>query len=281
MGGKIAANEQADITSKVSAKVTEVSADVGSNVKAGDIVIKLDTKDLQAQVDQAQAAVNTAKASLTNAQSSTRPEQIEEAQASVESTGQSYDTAKKNYDRIKSLVDSGAEPQSDLDTANQQLATADAQYKTAQANLQMLNNGPTESSIDVFRAQVDQANAALKTAQVALSNATITAPIDGAVSAKNINVGEIASPGSKLISIVNSSNLYVNAYAPVDVASELSAGQDVVVKVSDLDNKEFQGKVSVINSKLDSASTDVLVKVTITDKDPDLKPGMFAEVGLK
>lgn len=281
MGGKIASNEQADIMSKISAKVTDISVDVGSSVKEGDVVIKLDTKDLQAQVDQAQAAVNTAKASLVNAQNTTRPEQIEEAGASLESAGQTYDTAKKNYDRIKALVDSGAETQAQLDTANQQLAVANGQYKNAQAALEMLKNGPTKSSIDVFSAQVDQANAALKTAQVALSNATITSPISGSVSAKNINVGEMATAGAKLISIVNSGNLYVDSYAPVDIANKLSVGQGVIIKVSELDGKEYKGKVSVINSKLDTQSTDVLVKVTITDKDPKLEPGMFAEIGLE
>ena len=55
---------------------------IGSKVNQGDVIIKLDTNDLQAQVDQAQAAVNTAKANLANAQNSTRPEQLAQAQAS-------------------------------------------------------------------------------------------------------------------------------------------------------------------------------------------------------
>lgn len=281
MGGKIQANEEANIGSKISAKVSEITVDVGSKVNQGDTIIKLDTQDLQAQVDQAQAAVNTAKANLANVASGTRPEQVAQAQASLDSASQSYEVTKKNYDRTKALVDSGAAAQQQLDLAEQQLAAVEAQYKTAQANLDMLNNGATKSSIDVYQAQVNQAEAALKVAQAALSNATITAPISGVVSAKNINVGEMASTSATLLSIVNSSELCVNAYAPLEVVDQLKEGQSVVVKVSEMPDKQFEGKITVINSKLNSQSRNVLVKVALSDPNSLLKSGMFAEVGLK
>ena len=143
-----------------------------------------------------------------------------------------------------------------------------------------LNNGPTESSIDVYKAQVAQSEAALKTAQTALINGTITSPISGTVNAKSINVGEMASPGVTLVSISNDNALTVNAYVPVEIASELKEGQDVVVKVNEVDNGEFQGKISVINAKLNSQSRNILVKVSIEDSNSVLKPGMFAEVGI-
>lgn len=281
MGGKIQANEEANIGSKISAKVAEVTVDVGSNVKQGDVLIKLDTQDLQAQVDQAQAAVNTARANLANAKNSTRPEQLASAQASLDSAAQSYEVTKKNYDRTKALVDSGALALQQLDLAQQQLAASEAAYKSAQEQVKMLNNGPTQTSIDVYQAQVNQQEAALKVVQTSLANATITAPISGTVNAKNINVGEMASTSATLLSIVNPSALYVNAYAPIDIAEKLKEGQDVVVKVSEVPDKQFEGKVAIINSKLNSQSRNVLVKVTLSDPDSLLKPGMFAEIGLK
>lgn len=281
MGGKISTNEQANISSKISAKVSEISVDLGSKVNEGDVIIKLDTKDLQGQVDQAQAALNTANANLANAQNSTRPEQIAEAQASVSSASESDQTVKKNYDRVQALVNAGAATQQELDSANQQLAIADAQYKTAQEQLAMLQNGPTKSSIDVYKAQVSQAQATLKTAQTSLSNATITAPISGVVNSRSVNVGDMVAPGTTLLSIINSSNLYVNSYAPLDIVNQIKEGQEVAVKVSEIPDKQFKGKIVVINSNLNSESRDILVKVSLTDKDSELKPGMFAEIGLE
>jgi multidrug efflux pump subunit AcrA (membrane-fusion protein) len=281
MAGKIEANDQVNIASKISARVSEVLVDIGSNVNAGDTIIKLDTQDLQAQVDQAQAAVNTANANLTNAMNSTRPEQIAQAQAALDSATEGYEVANKNYERIKALVEAEANTQQQLEAAHQQLTAAEAQKKSAEEQLNMLKNGATETAINVYKAQVEQAEAALKTAQTALNNGNITSPISGVVNAKNINVGEMASPSATLVSISNPNALVVNAYAPLDIVGQLQEGQDVVVKVSEVENVEFEGKITVINSKLNSQSRNVLVKVSLSDPDSKLKPGMFAEVGLK
>lgn len=145
----------------------------------------------------------------------------------------------------------------------------------------MLKNGATETALDVYKAQAAQSEAALKTAQTALNNGTITSPISGVVNAKNINVGEMASPGATLASISNPNALVVNVYAPLDVVGQLQEGQDVVVKVAEVENVEFEGKITVINSKLNSQSRNVLVKVSLSDSNSQLKPGMFAEIGLK
>jgi len=281
MAGKIDANDQANVASKISGRVSKVLVDVGSKVNAGDTVIQLDTQDLQAQVDQAQAAVKTAQANLTNAMSTARPEQIAQDQASLDSATGNYEVAKKNYDRTKTLFDSEAVTQQQLETAQQQLTAAEAQQKTAQEVLNMHKNGATETSIDIYRAQVDQAEAALKIAQTSLSNATIAAPISGTVNAKSINAGEMASANTTLLSISNANALVVNAYVPADIVGQFKEGQDVTVKVSEVDNTEFQGKISVINSKLNAQSRNILVKVALSDPNSVLKPGMFAEVGIK
>lgn len=281
MAGKIDSNDQVNIASKISARVSEVSVDVGTKVNAGDTIIKLDTKDLQAQVVQAQAALNTANATLTNAMNSTRPEQIEQAQATLDSANKSYDIAKKNYDRTKALVDAQASTQQQLETADQQLVAAEAQKKSAEDALKILQDGATETSIDVYKAQVEQAQAALKTAQVSLDNGAITSPIAGVVNTKSINVGEMASTGATLVSISDPNTLVANAYVPIEIANQLKEGQDMIVRVSEIADTEFEGKITVINSKLNSQSNNVLVKVSLSDPNSLLKPGMFAEIGLK
>lgn len=281
MAGKIDTNDQVNIASKISARISEVLINVGSKVNQGDVVIKLDTTDLQAQVSQAQAAVNTANANLANAMNSIRPEQIAQAQASLDSATENYKVVNKNYERTKTLVEEGANTQQQLETAHQQVVAAEAQKKSAQEQLNMLKSGATETTINVYKAQVQQAEAALKTAQTALNNGVITSPISGVVNSKNINVGEIASPGASLASISNHDSLVVNAYAPLDIVNGLKEGQDVVVKVAEVENTEFKGKILVINTKLNSQSRNVLVKVSLSDPKSQLKPGMLAEIGLK
>lgn len=281
MAGKIDTNDQVNIASKISARVSEVLINVGSKVNQGDVVIKLDTTDLQAQVGQAQAAVNTANANLANAVNSIRPEQISQAQASLDSATENYKVVNKNYERMKVLVEEGINAQQQLEAAHQQVVAAEAQKKSAQEQLNILKNGVTETTVNVYKAQVQQAEAALKIAQAALNNGVITSPISGVVNAKNINVGEIASPGTALASISNHDSLVVNAYAPLDIVNGLKEGQDVVVKVAEVENTEFKGKILVINTKLNSQSRNVLVKVSLSDPKSQLKPGMLAEIGLR
>jgi len=281
MAGIIDANERAQITTKIPAKIVSISVDVGSAVKKGDTVITLDTKDIEAQVAQAQAAVNTAQANLTKIQSGARPEQIAQAQALLDSAKTSYTNAKNNFDRNQQLFAAGALSQAQLETAQTQLSVAQAQSNSAQDQLDMLTKGETKETINVSQAQVKQAQVALDLAKTQLAYGTIVSPVSGTVSAKNINVGELASPGVALLSVVNVDSLYINASLPAGLIGSVKVGQEIVVKVSEIPDKEFPGEISVVDPVIDSRSRSVLVKIKINNPDPLLKPGMLAEIGLK
>lgn len=213
MGGKIATNDSINITSNISGKISEISTDIGQNVKPGDTVIKLDTDELQRKLNKAQS-------DLTNAQN-------------LASDKNSPDATKSSENAL--------------------------QYQS-----QLIN---AQSDVDTLQSYID--------------DSTIKSPIEGTVSSRNVNPGDMVTAGQTLISIINTNNLYVNAYAPVRILNQIRVGQSVIIKVPDISNDELTGKIAVINSKVDSKSSDVLVKVTIDKKNSLLKPGMFAEIGLK
>ncbi|MBB6214169.1 multidrug resistance efflux pump [Anaerosolibacter carboniphilus] len=281
MAGKIDTTEKADITSKVSAKVSEIMVDIGSQVSKGDPLIKLDTRDLEAQVKQAEAGVSVAQANLDKLKKGARPEQKSQAEATLESAQKAYENAQNNYDRLNQLFQSGVASKQQIETAETQRIAAETQYKAAKEQLNMLNNGETKETIRVVEAQVDQAQAALEIAQAQLSNGMILSPITGTVSAKNINVGEMASMGTVLVSVVNEATVTVNAYLPPRLKDEVKVGQEVIVKVSEVPEKMYLGEITVIDPVIDAKSRSILVKVSIKDKDSALQPGMFAEIGLK
>lgn len=281
MAGIIDASEKAGITTKISAKISDISVDVGSVVKKGDKLISLDAKDIEAQVAQAQAGVNTAQANLVKIQSGARPEQIAQAQTLLDSTKTAYTNAKNNFDRHQQLSAAGAISQAQLETAQTQLSAAEAQYKSAQDQLDMLTKGETKEALNVLQAQVNQAQASLDLAKTQLANATIVSPVSGTVSAKNINVGELASPGVILLTVINVDSLYIKASLPVGFMESVKVGQDVFVKVTEIPDQEFSGKVSFIDPVIDSRSKSVLVKITVNNPDLVLKPGMLTEIGLK
>ncbi len=281
MSGKIKAEESADITSKISAKVLSINVDVGSVVNKGDCLIKLDSKDLEAAAAQQQSAVNIAKANLNKIKSGARPEQIAQAQAQFDSAKANYENIKNTYEINEEIFEAGGLPKIQLDQSKTALAAAEAAYKSAESTLSMLNNGETADTIAVYEAQLKGAMAGLNTAEVLLQNGTVTSPISGVVTAKNINNGELAAAGVPLLTVVNLNSLIINAYIPSTLANEIYTNQQVSIKVSEISGKEFTGVISVISSAVDSKNKNILVKVKINEADSMLKPGMFAEIGIK
>lgn len=172
-----------------------------------------------------------------------------------------------------------------LDTTELQNKVDEAQSEVSAAQEELSNaqSSASSGSSDAggYQSQLSQAQSKLDEYQKELDSAVITSPISGTVSSRNLNVGSTVTAGKPIVSIVNTENLYVNAYAPASILNEIKVGQSVAVKIPDISDDELSGRIAVINSKLDSESSDVLVKVTLNSKSQLLKPGMFAEVGLK
>ena len=281
MAGIIDSREKAVITSKLSAKIASIPVDTGSVVRKGETLVILDGKEIEAQAAQAQAGVEIAQANLARMQAGARPEQIAQAQAAADSAEANYLNIKNNYERNQQLFAAGAVSQAQLENFQTQLSAAKAQYDSAQNQLAILTKSETRESLNVLQAQVKQAQAALELAQAQLANTTITAPVSGVVSARNINPGELASPGAALLTVVNIDALYVKASLPVEFTEDVAPGQEVIIKTAEIPDKEFTGEISVIDQVLDSRNRSVLVKVNLENPDSVLKPGMLAEIALK
>jgi HlyD family secretion protein len=286
MAGKVESSEQADISSKITAKVAEIYVDVGSAVKKGDPIIKLDSNDLEAQVAQARAGVSIAQANLAKIVSGARPEEISQAQAAFDSAKANYQNAKNTYTRYQQLFEVGAISRAQLEQYQTALTMTEAASRSAQEALNITNKGETPETINIAKSQVEQAQTALKFALTQLDNGIIVSPISGLVSAKNINAGEMAvvpvdTGAIPLVSVVNSDTLLVNAYLPTALIHQVTIGQDVVIRVAEIPDKEFNGQISVIDSVVDSKNKNILVKVKFKQQSPLLQPGMLAEIGIK
>ena len=147
--------------------------------------------------------------------------------------------------------------------------------------MEIVSKGETQETLNILKAQTKQAQAAVNVVKTQLNNGTITSPISGVISAKNINTGELALAGSPLVSVVNADSMYINAYLPATLVQKVTAEQNVTIKVSEIPEKMFEGTIAVIRPVVDPKSKNILVKVRIDDPDAILKPGMFAEIGIK
>jgi len=279
--GKIQANNVVNLGSKISppTKVSKVTVDVGSTVNAGDAIIYLDTTDLQMQKAQAEAKVDTQKAALDKTLNSVRSEDISIAQSQVENDEVSYKNCENNYNRIKELYDSGGDIKTNLEAAESALSNAKSKLDIDKETLAKDTSGATSQDINVSKAGVKEAEAAVNYYQKQIeNNGVITSPISGTVSVCNIHEGEIAASGSTLVTIINNDSLYIDGYIPGDIVDEVKVGQEVIVKVADLEDKRFKGEISVINPVENSNNKNV-VRVMLKEGSDVLKSGMVAQVG--
>ncbi|KZL89425.1 efflux RND transporter periplasmic adaptor subunit [Clostridium magnum] len=266
---KLEGVQSVTVSPKSSGKVATVNVNVGDKVTAGQVLFTLDTSELSATLQSQQAALNVSRANVNDS--------ILKYQQSVEKAQITYNDASSNYEKQQKLYDAGAISKQELDKAKLTLDTASLELKNAQDNLNLLqqNSGSTQAV-----AAVAQSQANLNSTQVQISNATIASPISGVVSAKNVDVGSIASGTSGTVTIIDISSLKAQITVPDKVIGKLQIGQTVPVVVSAAGDETINGVIDTISPDVDSKNNSYIVKVKIDNSNGNLKAGMFAKVSI-
>ena len=252
LSGVLVPTQTADISSQIAGKVTSLGFQTGDSVKAGDVLMQLDTSSLNAQLAQAEASLQSVQAAVGEAGS----------QAAVDKI--SLDSAQESYNRVKALSDSGADSQSDLDNATNALDTAQTQYDNA--------SGPALAQAE---AAVNTARADINGLDVQLSETTTKSPLDGVLSSRNVNVGEVVSPGVAVMSIVDASSLKLSSTVTQDILPLLALGQEMDVVIDSFPNRVYQGSVTTIGPIAVSTGEIFPIEVTIKN-DGHLMDGLAA-----
>jgi len=265
--GTLFALHESNIGSKVGGRAAEVYVEESDEVQKGDPLLKLEQEDYVDAINQAQAAVATAEAALANVLAGTRKEDIATAKAA-------FELAEREYNRMKGLWATQSIPKARLDAT-------EAQYKTAKETYEKAVRGPREEDINVARAQVNQAKAALETARTYLEDSTIRAPFDGVIIGKYVNVGEMAGMSRVLFREVDISRVKVEADIPESEFAWTKVGAPAFISVDAYPGDEFHGAVTVVNPSIDPMTRTFHVKLEIPNPDKRLKPGMFARVRLQ
>lgn len=256
VAGTLVPDQIVNVLSKISGQVTGMSFNIGDNVKAGDTLITLETKTLNSQLQQAEASLQSAEAAAQSARI-----QVDQAKINL-------DTATKAYNNIKALYDAGAVAQSQLDDVAAKLSIAQKQYELA--------SGPSQNQA---AASVNVARANINNIKVQMDNATIASPISGVITNRNINVGEIASPGVALVTIADTSTLKLKGTVSQDVLPLIKAGQDIDVTVDIYSGKVFKGKVDNVGPMAVSTGTYFPIEISIKNTG-DIKAGLSAHASL-
>ena len=283
--GTLAAQEHSTLSSKVSGRIQSFEVDLGTEVRRGQVLARLEPRDYELRVLQAQAAMSQARAELglpsegqqrgegsgdsvfPGAESQTVETASADA-ASVDSLSTVrharalLEEATANRERMQSLVRSGITSNADRDTVEARYKVALTSYETA------LEEGRVKV------ATLQQRRAELEIARKNLADVVITAPFDGAVQTRAAAVGQYVAAGTPVITLVLSDPLRLRLEVPEREAVLLREGQTVRLRV-DGDEQVYEGRLARISPALDERTRTLLVEADVPRRGA-LRAGLFA-----
>ncbi len=303
--GNLASDAQTDVAPAVGGKITAVNFDIGSYVQKGSALIQLDDRDArirleqtQAQVEQAESNVRQAEAQVEAARANVRQTQARlgltegstfdiETFSQVRSTKAQLDLAERELGRAERLLETGdiartiydqRKAQRDqfraqLDEARSTAAVAVAAIRTAQTQI-----GNTLAAVNTARSAADAARTQVASAQKAIADTTVYAPISGYVSERNADVGEFVATSGKIATIVRTSVLRMRIDVPEQSIGQVKNGQGISLQTSAFPDRSFSGVVTRIAPNLNATSRTLIVEAEVENSEGLLKPGQFATV---
>lgn len=238
------------ISPQVSGYVTEVAVQDFENVQAGDLLVKIDDRAFLQQLEQAQANIEVAMTDRSsNAQDTgTSQAQIEARKADLYSAKVSVDSAREDVKRYQGLDAIGAVSKAEVAHAQAQLAQAQAGVQQAEANLQVALEArkKTSGSRSSLDANIKNAEAVAKQAQINLDNTIITAPESGQLSQVSVKAGQYVSAGTQLMYVVPKGVWIIANFKETQVA-HMTVGEPATIHVDALGGVKFRGHVSNIS----------------------------------
>lgn len=280
----------------VGGRVNSIQTAEQKEVKSGDILMTLDTTDIDLQISQLQISIQQQEVKIQQALlQKVRAEDLEKQLLLVSSAQDSLDLAQSNYDRSEALFKAGALSQANFDTVSSQFETAKnnlAQQQTSAKKLQAQNETDSQNyvyNVDLLNTQKETLMVQLQALELQKQRMTLVAPADGKVTQIIPKVGENISQGAT-VAIIQSGQLYYNLYVDETQVSKFQVGGKITGTVEAL-NTNIEGTVRTINAaplyanmrmsreKGQSDISTCLIRIDVPAT-PGLLPGMTVEVNL-
>ncbi|HVB37651.1 MAG TPA: efflux RND transporter periplasmic adaptor subunit [Vicinamibacterales bacterium] len=263
---------QAAIVPKITAPVERFYVQRGQRVRKGELLVVLEHRDLAGAAAQNLGMYQQAQANYVTTKQASVPADLQKAELDVTTTKQALDAQQTVYDDRAMLFKQGALPRRDLETAGVALAQGRSQYEVAKQHLEALKTFTQAATLKAAEAQLTAAKGQYEAAEAQLSYATIRSPIDGFVTDRPFYVGEMATAGTPLLTVMETTTVVARAPVPEEQASQIKVGDDATLAVPGLDGP-VSGRVTVVSPALDPSSTTVQIWIEVPNADDRLKPG--------
>ena len=236
----------ANIFARASGYIGKREVDIGDRVKAGQLLVEIVAPELDHQIAQAEATLGQLRSSLQQAEAN-------------------RELAKVTWDRDRPLVDKG--------WVSAQQGTIDQQTLKAQ-----------EAAVSVAQANVTAEEAQLQVLHQQKIYQRVVAPFDGVITQRNIDVGSLvqadATSGTFMFNVMQGNVIRTQVFVPQDAAFGLKPGIEAIVRVPEIPDRTFPGKVTRIADALQPGSRTLLTEIDIPNPDGVLTPGIYCTIEL-
>ncbi len=264
LSGTLLSPDQAKVSSEVAGIVRQIPVELGSEVRAGDVLVRLEPRELQLAFDRAESALRQVEAQLGVERSQDRQPPPDEQIASVRQALANRDDARAAYTRAQQLNGRGLLSQVDRDTAETRMKVGEANYEAAIDNVRAL------------KASLQDRRAAYDLAQKKLNDAIVKAPVGGSISERLVQTGEFIRENTPVVTIVQMSPLKLRTGIQEKYAGQIKPGQDVSFHVEAFPGQMFAGKVAFVSPAVDQATRTFAIEAMVENANRVLKPGFFA-----
>jgi HlyD family secretion protein len=278
LSGNIEAHQSVLGFKTVQSRIVELPFNEGQSVKAGTLLSRLDDSDYRQQVAISQATLEVQKRQLATAE-----QNCTAAQKLLEADAADLELAKLEFTRADDLMKKGAGTIEARDQTSAALKKANAAIERDQALEQA-----TERQIELAKANIVNAEEALKLATIVLDYTTLTAPFDGVITVRQAELGEIMVPGTPVMTLADLDHIWLRAYINETDIGKIRLDQTATVKTDTYPGKSYKGRVSFISSAAEFTPKSVethaervtlvyRIKIDIDNPTHELVPGMPAD----
>ncbi len=282
-----------DLHAHVAGFVQQMNVDVGSKVKAGQVVAVIEIPEFKEELERAQAVRTRAAGDVNRAEEDARRTELEvgKTDAGLKRAEAAHAETRMTYDRLAAVskTQPGLVAQQELDVSQARERTASAQVEEAKAAQAAARAGVAvaRTGIPAAKDTVAVADADVHRLQAKFAFTKITAPFDGMITKRFADVGDLvrgglspSAPAVPIARLVTVDKLRLVFPVSASYVSRVKAGQAVVITVTQLGSK-LTGTVARVAGEVDMATRSMEVQVDVPNSDGTLIPGMFASVALK
>jgi RND family efflux transporter MFP subunit len=240
--GNLVGEATIDIVPRVAGRIDSVPVKLGDRVRRGQLVAKIEDRELREQINQAQATLEVNKANVVQRENELQVQ-------------------KNALDRVKATFDKGL-------TARQMLEDAEARYHAAM------------SQVNVSKAQQSQTEFRIDELRITLSNTSVVSPVDGFVSRRNLDAGAFSGANTVILQVVDIDTVRLVANLIEKGFRKVVPGVEATVQVDTFAGEDFKGRVSRVAPIFDPATRTAQMEIEVPNPGYRLKPGMYARVRL-